>query len=118
MKDYGLIVNDPASWARVRAAAAVDKSAALKALEGTVAEFGAPIVWTHVRDYSGVVTGLSPLHRVGVQIGADLFTTCGEVIPNDPSRWLPLSPALVRTLADRCKHCEAERAHHITEIAA
>jgi len=117
-RDYGLIVNDPGSWERVRREAAAEVSAALEAAAGVGPEFGSPIAWSLTRDYGGVTTGLSLLHRVGVTIGKDLFTTCGEVIPNHPARWVPLSPALLRTLP-RCKHCdEAAQSHHLTGIAA
>ena len=101
-------------WRQIEAEARAQVVTELEWLERTPLEFGAHVAWSECM--LGRTSGLSALHRVGhPQLGYD-HTSCGEVVP-PAVRWLPLSPAMIRTLP-RCKYCEAEHARILTEQAA
>jgi hypothetical protein len=76
----------------------------LDRLERTPLEFGAHIAWSEC--LLGRTNGFSPVHRVGFHQVGNAYATCGELIP-PPVKWLPLSPAMVRTMMN-CRYCEAE----------
>lgn len=92
------------AWLRIDLEARVVALAALEHDESTPLEFGAFIAWTECQ--FGFTNALSVLHRVGFPQHDDQYATCGEPIPA-PVRWLPLSPAIVRTMR-KCQYCEAE----------
>ena len=104
---------DP-GWREIEDAARDQVSADLDRLESTPLEFGQHIAWSLC--LLACTNGMSELHRVGHPVLGYDHTTCGDVIP-PPVRWLPLSPAIVRTLP-RCKYCEAEHVRILTERAA
>jgi hypothetical protein len=101
-------------WATIEREALEQVRAELAVAEVTPLEFGAHLVWTEC--LFGRTNGLSPVHRVGFPQFDRVYTTCGDVIP-EPIRWVPLSPAMVRTMA-RCKFCEAEYQRVLMERAA
>ena len=102
------------AWQQVDAEVRQQLASDIERLESTPLEVGAHIAWSECM--LGRTSGLSALHRVGhPQLGYD-HTSCGEVVP-PAVRWLPLSPAMIRTLP-RCKYCEAEHARILTEQAA
>lgn len=89
----------------------------LKRLEETPLVFGDPIAWAEYR-YART-DGLSEVHHVGVPKGKDgsePYTTCEIPIP-PPIAWLPLSPAMIRTMP-RCRYCHIEHARVAREQAA
>ncbi len=91
-------------WRQVELDAQAQASADLQALERTPLEFGQHIAWSE--SLLGRTNGFTALHQVGKpQFGRD-YTTCGEIIP-PPVRWLPMSPAVARTMP-RCRYCAAE----------
>lgn len=103
-------------WTRIVSEAKEQATAELIALEHTLLEYGQPIAWVVCR--YRCTDALSTVHRVGDPKGASLdpYTTCGEAIPH-PALWLPLSPALVRSM-DSCGFCKAEYARQSRERAA
>ncbi len=96
-----------AMWEQLEREAREQVRSEIAADEQTPLVFGAPIAWSLC--LLGRTNGVSPLHRVGQAQHGHAYTTCGELIPA-PIRWLPLSPAVIRT-KPRCKDCEAEMAH-------
>ena len=101
-------IGDPQGWRELELAARAQVAADLDVLEATPLEFGAHICWSECR--LGGTNGFTPLHRAGLTQFGHAYTTCGELIPA-PVRWLPLSPAIIRTRA-RCQDCEAAYAAH------
>lgn len=101
-------------WREIEREAREQNSLDVIRLESTPLEFGQHIAWTTC--LLACTNGISELHRVGHPILGYDHTTCGDVIP-PPVRWLPLSPAIIRTLP-RCKYCEAEHVRILTERAA
>lgn len=93
--------------AREQVSAELDARAALP-------EFGERIAWA-ITLY-GRTDELSPVHRVGLPNGKEVYTACGEAIPS-ARLWLPLTDRLVRTMP-RCRFCEAEFARLAREQAA
>lgn len=104
-----------AEWLRIEAEAKEQGRAEIEALTRSSLEYGAHVAWVTTKR-SGVVGGLSSVHRAGLPKGNVAYTTCDRPIA-DPALWLPLSPALIRTMS-RCGFCEAAHAEHLREIAA
>jgi hypothetical protein len=101
------------TWQRIEREARAVAMAELERDENTPLAFGAFIAWTECQ--FGLTNGLSAVHRVGFPQHNDTYATCGERIPQ-PVRWVPLSPALVRTMG-KCKFCEAEMVRIAREAA-
>lgn len=96
---------------RIEAEAREQKRAELAERTEHPPAFGTHIAWA-VTARSGPTDEFSSVHRVGAPIGGDPHTTCGAAIP-DPALWMPLSPALIRSM-DRCGFCEAAYARLAT----
>ena len=92
-------------WADVEGEAREQVQADLARLESTPLEFGAHIAWSEC--FMARTNSFSEVHRIGFPQVNRPFTTCGEMIP-PPIRWLPVSPAMARTMR-RCRYCEAEQ---------
>ena len=103
-----------ANGRQLEADARAEASVGLEGLEATPLEFGAHIAWSEC--LMGRTNGFSAVHRVGLPQFAHAYTTCGELVPA-PVTWIPLSPAMIRTMP-RCKFCEAEHARVARERAA
>jgi hypothetical protein len=91
-------------WAAIEAAARAEAMALVEAERQTPLAPGSFVAWALRRDYSGVTSGFSPLHRVGAPIGDKPHTTCHERIPDALLR-LPLTSVLIRTFEERCQFC-------------
>ncbi len=96
------------TWRAIELAARAQVASDLDLLEAKPLEHGSHIAWSECR--LGGTNGFTSLHRVGLTQFGHAYTTCGDVIPA-PVRWLPLSPAIIRTRA-RCRDCEAGYAAH------
>src|SRR5690348_15413967 len=81
-------------WRELELAARSQVKGDLEQLEATPLEFGAHICWSEC--FRGFTDALTEVHRVGFPNYGRAYTTCNELIPA-PVRWLPLSPALIRT---------------------
>lgn len=92
-------------WKAIEAAAHAEAMALVELERQTAPELGSFVAWGITRDYSGVIAGFTPLHRVGIPIGDKPHTTCHEAIP-DPLLRMRLSPALIRTMP-KCDFCNA-----------
>jgi hypothetical protein len=102
------------SWRQLLADVLIEREAAVQTCADTPLEFGAPIAWsTTLKERTNA---FSPVHRVGFPQHGTPYTACVERIAG-PYRWLPLSPAMIRTM-DRCRACEAEIARVARERAA
>jgi len=101
-------------WQRITRDARAVALADLARDENTPLAFGQHIAWSECQ--FGLTNGFSEIHRVGFPQHRNNYTTCGERIP-PPMRWLPLSPAMVRTMGN-CKFCEAEMMRLAHEEAA
>ncbi len=102
------------TWERFEAEVREDMRARLAVEEVTPLEFGAAIAWS--RNSRGKTDEFTPVHRIGFPQIDRAFTACGELVPA-PILWLPLSPAMIRTM-DKCRYCEAEMARISREQAA
>lgn len=100
-------------WQRIEREARDQVRQELEIAENTPLEFGAFIAWTECQ--FGLTNDVSALHRVGFPQHGENYATCGERIPL-PVRWVPLSPAMVRTMG-KCKFCEAEMSRIAREAA-
>lgn len=101
------------SWDRILREVREQKTADLLRDENTPLEFGAFICWKQGR---WEPEHFAPVHRVGYSEGAYAYTACGQIIP-PPLMWLPLSPALVRSMTN-CTRCNAEIGRLARENAA
>lgn len=101
-------------WRQIEAEVRAQVVTELEWLERTPLEFGAHIAWSEC--FMGRTNGFSEVHQVGFPQVGRAFTTCGQMIPA-PVRWLPVSPAMARTMR-RCVYCEAERARILKANAA
>lgn len=91
-------------WRRIEFAAREQAVTDREAAERTPLEYGQFIAWAILQHTTRVTDAISAVHRVG----ADGYTTCGDVIPPIPLRF-PLSDALIRTMP-HCRFCEMEHA--------
>lgn len=107
-------MSDRAEWLRIEGEAREQCAADLALLERTPLEVGAPIAW--VECLLAHTNGLSPLHRVGKAQFGSAYTACGDLIPS-PVRWIPVSPAMARTMAP-CRDCIAALQRMTRERAA
>lgn len=103
-----------AEWLRIEAEAREQVAAEVEALTDTPLEYGHHIAWVDCR-YART-EGISDVHRVGFPQKHEPYTSCGEQIPH-PTRWLSLSPAMIRTMVP-CRFCAAEQMRHAREDAA
>jgi hypothetical protein len=103
------------SWKEIERQVREQITADLIALETTPLEYGQRIAWS-IATRGGVTVDLSPIHRVGFPKGNMAYTTCEVPIPA-PVCWLPLSPAIERTMT-RCPFCEAGYMRSSSGIAA
>lgn len=69
-------------------------------------ELGEHIAWS-MHERGSCTDHLSSVHRVGEPKNGAPYTTCGMPIPEEPIRWLSLSPLLIEKGLDPCGFCEA-----------